>query len=436
MMDKALRIAVEIFRLIDEPEFYDSCYSGVLPVSPTLLSLLKELLDNCDDRYVIDLHDKSAIPAVPDFTSEIDKKGRLTEFSGCSSILIKVVLPQNENGYFYKDINEWLSFNNHCLSIEMIHSPFYIIDGDRLSEPGCELINNAGLLYQFIDKLKKLANYHDQKSKSGSSEKLVFVKPGKDNSSRATLVVDSSVTSNLFMTPLPDLKLLEEIVSSKVNDFHQSEKISVFKTSLIEVAEQLGSMNNVALTSIIESWSEIIDSFNESWDNYLNNFSFQKIRSELAEQQVVFTQKLTDTVISLSGKLLTIPVSIGTLTFLDKYADVTTFSLSIYFLAAIVLVYSVRVSIVVQYDCLKEIQKAYRRVFIKKRKETKQQLNFIDVEITNISSALDGLFKKLEKRIRRYLELSWLPLLALTLFYAYSSLDNWFPFYQGLLNLR
>lgn len=431
-MDKALRIAVEIFRLIDKPEFDGSCYRGVLPVSSTPLSLVKELAKNCDDKYVIDLKDKSAIPVVRNFTSEIDDIGRLNEFFDCSSILIEVVLPQNENGYFYKDLNQWLGFNNYCLSIEMIRSPFYIINGDLLSEPDNELIANAELLFQFIDKLKKLANYHDQKSRSGSSEKLVFVKPGKDDSNRATLVVDSSVTSDVFMTPLPVFKLLDEIVSSNVNDFHQSEKISVFKTSLIEVAEELGSMQNVTLATIIKCWPQIIDSFNESWDNYLNNFSFQKIRSELAEQQVVFAQKLTDTVISLSGKLLTIPVSIGTITFLDKYADVTTFSLSIYFLTAIVLVYSVRVSIVVQYDCLKEIQKAYQRVFIKKRKETKQPMNFIDKEITNISLALDSLFSKLERRVRRYLELSWLPLLALTLFYAYSSLDTWLPFYEGL----
>ncbi|MBV7598962.1 hypothetical protein [Aeromonas sp. sia0103] len=434
-MDKALRTAVEIFKLIEEPEFDNSCFSGVLPVSPNLLLLVETLIASSEGKYVVDLSDASTNPIVDRFTSELDGKNKIKSFSACSSVLIEVIVPQNENGYFYSDLNQWLTLNNFCLSKEMICSPFYIIDDSILSEPNNELRNNAELLCEFINKLKKLANYHDEKSKSGSSTKLVFVKPGKDDSNRATLVIDSSVTSDLFKTPLPDFKLIDDIALSTGAAFHQAEKISVFKTSLIEVAELSGPMNNVKLVSIIQCWPQIIDSFNESWDNYLNNFSFHKIRSELAEQQVAFTQKLTDTVISLSGKLLTIPVSIGTLTFFDKYSDITSLSLSIYFLAAIVLVYSVRGSIAVQYDCLKEIQKAYQRVFIKKRKGDKQQSEFIDTEITNIVSGLDRLFGRLERRVKRYLELSWLPLLALTLFFAFSSLDSWFPFYQNLLDL-
>ncbi|MOA00127.1 hypothetical protein D3C78_1194750 [compost metagenome] len=148
-----------------------------------------------------------------------------------------------------------------------------------------------------------------------------------------------------------------------------------------------------------------------------------------------FAQKLSDAVLGLSNKLLTIPVSIGALSLFTGSSDnFNAVNIAIYLISTLVLCITVRLSIDIQQDCLVAIKKSYLSIFEKKNKKIAFENQILADLINDNLEQLDGMFKKLNFKINFYSVLSWFPLLAFSIFCAYKTADTWIPYYRLLLS--
>ena len=310
---------------------------------------------------------------------------------------------------------------------------FYLVEEDEISSTPGNVINTTKSYYDFTDALKKIADYHDEKSKKDRSTKLVFVVPTKESNVSSTITIDTSLSSNIFELDVPNADFLFGIANDvEQKSINSAERLAVLKISIVDIVKELDSSRDSTIIFIVKNWNYLLEVYHSSWENYLNGFSFHKLKAELEEQKTIFAQKLSDAVIGLSGKLLSIPLSIGALGFLDKPDEVTTIKFIMYYVSAFILTYTVRSSILIQYDCLDTIRTAYESVFEKKNNKIEKTNKSLVLLIENNLTQLDLVFVRLKNKIRWYLAISWLPILVLEIFHLTSNYDALLNFYSEI----
>ncbi|MFM5396624.1 hypothetical protein ACEUAB_21095 [Aeromonas veronii] len=418
---------IDIYESLLNADLNESAFYGLIDLTEERKTILNSLLSA--QNFLYSLYDENDTEDEV-FNSEMDSSVELLELVN-GTYYIKMSLARSELGVFYRDIEDWLSKNDGALNDASFSKSFYIVSAREVSDEPGRVIHLAKQLCLFSDNLKNIADYHDEKSKNGNSAKLVFVIPTKEHNVLSTITVDTVLTKELFEYSVPDSSL----VSMLVNDAEQKntnavEKLSVFKMALVELVRELNESNNTSLLFFIKEWDRLIDGFNASWINYLNGFSFHKLKAELEEQKISFAQKLSDAVLGLSGKMLTIPVSIGALSFfIDSAKKLDDVNLIIYFISTLVLCLTVRASIIIQQDCLRMIKKSYRSVFENRNKKIALENKVLAKLIAKNVKKLDKMFERLSLKIEFYLVLAWLPLLAFSIFYAYRTSDIWLSYY-------
>lgn len=425
---------IDIYQSLTNADLQESAFDGFIYLTEESKKILSSLLNTKDFLYVIyNKDDEDKEDEI--FNSKMDSSADLQDLAN-AVYYIKLSLSRSELGVFYKDIEDWLSKNDGALNETSFEKLFYIVSEHEVSDSPGRVIHLAKQLCQFSDNLKNIADYHDEKSKNGNSAKLVFVVPTKEHNVLSTITVDTVLTKELFELSVPD----SSVISMLVNDAEQKstnavEKLSVFKMALVDLVRESKESNNTSLLFFIKEWSRLIDGFNASWINYLNGFSFHKLKAELEEQKMSFAQKLSDAVLGLSNKLLTIPVSIGALSLFTGSSDnFNAVNIAIYLISTLVLCITVRLSIDIQQDCLVAIKKSYLSIFEKKNKKIAFENQILADLINDNLEQLDGMFKKLNFKINFYSVLSWFPLLAFSIFCAYKTADTWIPYYRLLLS--
>lgn len=435
-MSNSFHAVVSLYRQLgkNSKKFTDGIASGILTFCDPHKPLFKQLL--CDNNFRFEIY---KIPSsISDhvqegeqvFDSNSDDVEDIDTILNCDYIL-KIFIPQNELGAFYQNADDWLERKSGALDQVCFEQLFYLVEEDEISSAPGTIIKTTKSFCDFTDALKKIADYHDEKSKKDLSTKLVFVVPTKESNVSSTITIDTSLSSNLFDLDVPDSEFLFNIASDvECKTINSAEKLAVLKISIVDIVKELDNTRDSSIFFIVKNWQYLLEVYHSSWENYLNGFSFHKLKAELEEQKTIFAQKLSDAVIGLSGKLLSIPLSIGALSFLDKPDEVTTIKLMIYYVSALILTYTVRSSILIQYDCLNTIRSAYESVFEKKNSKINKTNQSLALLIQNNLNQLDLVFIKLKNKIQWYLAISWLPILTLEIFYFVSNYDVISIFYS------
>lgn len=411
---------ISLYRKLECPALEGNTFKKTSTSSPDLNELLRALW--VDQRYTIEL--------------TVDGDYRTTEMGECIPVLkenqtldITVTVPQNEKGFFYKDVSHWIA-SAVSLKKGRIANNIYLVKENQIvdGEPDQEDVAKVRKACALIGKLSELAHYHDEKLGNSSAYRLVFVVPDKDDKVYRPVILETHLTDDILQETQPDISLLGEILQEHhtSNNIHASERLSVYRIALAEIIEKIPT-DAKAFPYLVKHWPDVTESFNKSWERYLSGFSFNKLKADMAKQQAEFSQKLSDTVASLSGRLFSLPVSIAGIALLER-AD-SSLANGFYLLSSLLISYMVFSAVKIQRENLKNVQASYNMVFSEFSQKADTENSALQKELHDVLGRLNQTFSHLARNLRIYRFIAWLPLLSAIIYITLklNFLDNLCP---------
>jgi len=405
---------IALYRDLKCPELKDTSFSANVASSKKVIKLLNYLWSV--RKFDIEIMVEDSV-----YDSSDDN---FPEFVGCQSLSINITVHQNENGFFYQNVSDWIA-KAGALKKGVVSPNIYLIDEDTIVTEDTTNRNVEKVLTSchLVCKLSELAHYHDEKNGGANAYRLVFVMPDKDNKVYHPVILTTQLSGEILKADQPDTSILSLILEQQhSNDIHANERLSVFRIALAEMIEKTPD-NTEPFIYLVKNWSDVTDSFHKSWENYLSGFSFSKLKAEIAEQQITFSQKLTDIVANLSGRLFSLPISIAAIVVLERANS--SIANWFYLLSCVLVSYMVASAISIQKRNLKNIELSYKMAFSRFKEEGDVQYSSVNVGVENAVSCLDETIVKLKCKLFFYSVLAWIPMLV-GIFYTILKSDNFF----------
>lgn len=403
---------VELFRLLDCPPLIEDKFTATVNSSSAVNEVLGSLWSSkgCD----IDLN-------IDGDSFETGSDDTFPELQENKALSITVKVYPTEKGFFYQNVTAWIDGTSTLKKGEFAPNTYLIEEDSIITEAhNNQAINKVLTVCQLIEKLSQLAHFHDEKKGANNAYRLVFVMPDKGDKVYHPVILQTQLSNAILQLEKPDLSILCHILEQQKegsNNIHASEKLSVFRIAVAEIIEAIPS-DEEPITHLVKNWENVIDTFNKSWESYLSGFSFSKLKTEIAEQQALFSQKLTDTVASLSGRLFSLPLSIAAIALLEKtHSPIAN---GFYLLSSLLLSFMVADAVKMQSKNLSNVKASYKMAFSAFEKQNKQQINSINTELKKVRKELNETIKKLENSLFMYRLLAWTPLLAALAYVTYT----------------
>jgi hypothetical protein len=320
---------------------------------------------------------------------------------------VEVLIDLSKFPKYFENFSDFIDSNKYKLELD----DFYINELDyhhQVSEVN-ETVNNFLHLQELIAFLLNLSTY--EKITKGFLE-LFFHKPDKI----CSIIIDYKI---------------EDIKNLKINNSIQELTQHVFEKSDQETRRKLFSNEMINLLSIdgflfnnvLKNWDSIDNSYRSSFQIYLSEFSFEKIKTSSQEYFHELTDRIYSTIHKFSAYILAIPVAyILILRFFDF--DGENFVKDT-FLLVIGLLYF----IIIWFVLLNNLSKAFETI----EKDIDKFLNRIKGEenLTEITKSLSNQKKKLipsQKRkiiiVRVVSILILLMILGAYIYIYYECLEN------------
>ena len=194
---------------------------------------------------------------------------------------------------YYERFDDFLSANRN----KLLYEDFFIaeIDYHHADENSNILIENYFNIQQIIGFLKKLSEY--QKISIGLLE-LFFNKPDKI----CSIVIDYKKSD------LKELNVNNSITELKNHVFDKSDQEARIKLFTNEMINLL-SLEGFTFKNVLKKWDTIHNSYKSSFQIYLSEFSFQKIKNSSQEYFHELTDRIYSTISKFSTYILAIPVA-------------------------------------------------------------------------------------------------------------------------------
>lgn len=240
--------------------------------------------------------------------------------SAWSIIEFSFVLDTSGTVPIFKNFDQLMARSKSFVRTE-VPTSFYIIDENTLSseEPLDHRIKTLHALCRLIVYLADLAHFHDEKE-SSDEYKLVFVAEDLAKGERA-----------ITLYPYLDCELLDFEISTELVDSLQMSNLeespqlfkerSIFRATLIEyLAGQFGGKERFKF--LISTWSQFLILYGNNLSTYLSGFSFHKAKQEVANAQLTVADQMSKVVSDISGKVLSIPISLAVVIAISKAESV------------------------------------------------------------------------------------------------------------------
>ncbi|MDO9139478.1 MAG: hypothetical protein Q7U38_04035 [Methylobacter sp.] len=395
---------ITLYRLLDRPALEGNMFQTEATCSPDLRNLLRALW--LSKKYTIEL-------TVDGKNISTEMEDDFPELKENQSLSIKLTIPRNDKGFFYKNISEWVALAG-SLKKGRIAPNTYLADEDLIvnDEQGNTEVAKVKQICQLIEQLNEVAHYHDDKQGTNAAYRLVFVVPDKDDKVYRPVILETQLTEDILRAEQPDISLLCNILQEHHtggNNIHAIERLSVYRIALAEIIEKIPK-DTKAFPYLVKHWPDVTESFNKSWERYLSGFSFNKLKTEMAKQQIEFSQKLSDIVASLSGRLFSLPISIAGIVLLEKANS--SLANWAYLLGSLLVSYMVFSAIKIQQENLENAKASYAMVFSEIDKEINEKNSSIQDELRKVKDRLSTTFSKLKCKLAFYSFIAWLPLLV------------------------
>ncbi|OAJ70511.1 hypothetical protein A7976_02620 [Methylobacillus sp. MM3] len=175
---------------------------------------------------------------------------------------------------------------------------FYLADSDSLYSGDEMTLPSTGQHYLAATKLYALfAKEADHQGGVGEAKTLVFLHREKIEITPHYTVVD--------LHELPALKKFEsEFVTSET---HKEQKRTILKTALLELF--LGR-KKLPFSELLSRFEEFVEKVQASYQLYVAEFSFQKVKAEVEKEKLDAMIKLNKVFSDMQSQLLAVPVAL------------------------------------------------------------------------------------------------------------------------------
>lgn len=376
-----LRLLRTAFRRLSTPVFDGATVVGTIEASP----------ENCE--LVSRLDAENLIFPTSDFERPAAGELRRLELS----------IPRDKSAFFARDLDDLL--------VSLLSSRYeapgavYLADCDDLfTSEQAPVSQQASLYIQVLKSISLLRLVADYGDASTGVLKLVFLQ-------RAKLEVPVVYTAS----SLRRFEKLDEWLAILSDDIHREQRKTIFRTVLFE--ELLGVEANLRFTKFLASFQALFSRFQDNYQLYVAEFSFEKVLTEVTEKKLDYVLKLNKTFSEVQNQLLAIPAAVILAGGQMELAGQITVKNSLVMLG--VLVFSLLMSLLVRNQL--DSVSAIRGEIQDQKQRIKDKRSAITARITDSYSDLDKRERRQRWLIRIIDILVALALLGTTiLFFWYS----------------
>lgn len=247
------------------------------------------LVNNQEDSDLIKRFDDSQIREIFYYNSNSNANNKDLKIGDHVVVLIDLTIFKN----YYETIEEFIISNRYST----LPDEFYIFDLDynHNSSPENLIISNFSQLQELIAFLRQLSTY--EKEVKGVLE-LFFHKPDKV----------CSINIEYSIEDIKSLIINEPIEQLSNHVFEKSDKETRIKLFTNEMINLLTS-SGFHFGNLLKIWNTIEICYRNTFQIYLSEFSFEKIKTSSQEYFHELTDRIYSTINKFSGYILAIPVA-------------------------------------------------------------------------------------------------------------------------------
>lgn len=249
--------------------------------------------------------------------------------------------PRSREVFFAASLSDLVA--THVWARHTAPSELYLADSDEIcnvtSLPTQDITKNYFQTLRAVALLKKVADYEDT---STGNLKLVFLYREK-----------LEIPVLYDVSKLRSLKKVDECLTILSDDIHREQRRTIFRTVLLESLRPLDTVDK--FEKFLNTFDDLFERFNDNYQLYVAEFSFEKVLAEIAEKKLEYILKLNKTFSDIQNQLLAVPVAVVLVGSQMEVASQITVKNSIIFLG--VLAFSIFMTLLIrnQFHSLKAI---------------------------------------------------------------------------------
>jgi hypothetical protein len=239
-------------------------------------------------------------------------------------------LSSNETGRFYTSVDDFVV---RCESIHRGDFPenFYIAGLDYFSteisrQPIPEL-QTIQRLCELIRLLATLSVSGNLAAVAGRPAHLLFVKPASSGAPPVTVEFTTRLQMAMLSAPIPDVGILGDLLSDEAKGKVRTEEYkAIFRLAIAGTcAEKPTESARFAL--LIDKWDTVLQRFRYDVECVVDRISFDALRREITEAELIFVGKVNTSVVDNAAKFLGIPLSLAAVAAVTSGDSITSDSL-------------------------------------------------------------------------------------------------------------
>lgn len=224
----------------------------------------------------------------------------------------------NEHGRFYANVADLVA-HSQALSRGQRPQNFYLIEDDYYAgeDNPPEQLSHAYELCELIQLLGSISLTADLSATTQPRE-LIFVIPAGEKAPPRTLSLSTRLEPLVLAEQRLDLEPLRRLVSDESTYLlHVQELRALFRLAVADTIGRAPASEN-AFTFLAAHWPDVLEKYGFDVDCYISNFSFEKIRLEIAQMELDFSSKLSSVMGDSAAKFLALPLPIAVLAVIYK----------------------------------------------------------------------------------------------------------------------
>lgn len=224
----------------------------------------------------------------------------------------------NEHCRFYANVADLVA-RSQVLSRGQRPQNFYLVEDDYCAgeDNPPEQLSHAYELCELIQLLGSIS-LTTELSATTQPKELIFVIPAGEKAPPRTLSLSTRLESSVLVEKRLDLEPLRRLVSDEsTHSLHVQELRALFRLAVADTVGRAPASEN-AFTFLVTNWPDVLEKYGFDVDCYISNFSFEKIRLEIAQMELDFSSRLGSVMGDSAAKLLALPLPIAVLAAIYK----------------------------------------------------------------------------------------------------------------------
>lgn len=224
----------------------------------------------------------------------------------------------NEHGRFYANVADLVA-RSQALSQGQRPQNFYLVEDDYFAGEASppEQLSHAYELCELIQLLGGISLTSDLSATTQPKE-FIFVIPAGEKAPPRTLSLSTRLESSVLAEKRLELEPLRRLVSDEsAHSLHVQELRALFRLAVADTVGRAPASVN-AFTFLATHWPDVLEKYGFDVDCYISNFSFDRIRLEIAQMELDFSSRLSSVMGDSATKFLALPLPIAVLAAIYK----------------------------------------------------------------------------------------------------------------------